>query len=288
MGEDIRLKCIGVIAGTKASDAYLCAALAGAFPHVRVVRYKMPFSKWLPWILKRIRMMGVSVLAGHLLLSTYLRLQRLLERMRGRSLWRKYGVEVPRWGDSSGTVPLCAREETLIRALRGVDAVVALDAVRLSHRFFRAIPKPFVQIVWGALPDYAGDSGAFWAYAKGDRAQVGVSIVLHRGQFNHQTRLRFVPIECSADETIRTIKVKQVIALGRALPETVRTLLADMLPAAERICQEVQFTNWSAPTLITYLQFLRWRVKRGLFRIQPYAVSRRYGGTLCTITSVSV
>ncbi len=241
---------IAVIAGTKASDAYLCRELIKQFPHIRIICYKIPVRQWIPWLKKRIAIVGGGAFIGHFLLSAYLRIERFGEWIRGKSLWRDFQVERPIWRRLSVRPTLCLDEQQLIELCTGADVVVSLDSFRYTSDFFRQIKVPFLHVVWGAVPKYFGDSGAYWAHVTGDREHVGVSIVLRTDQFREYRPLAWMPIATTAEDTLRTIKVKQVITLGQQLPQCIRN--AQQI-SKEHARREIACRNWYAPTLHTVL-----------------------------------
>lgn len=261
---------IGVVSGTKSSDGILCASLSKHFSETRIIRYKIPFSKWIPWIWKRMRFLGFFVLVGHVLLSGWLRGERCVERLRGKSIWKDFGVQPPMWKNVNLLFPICLNEDTLIKKLQNVDLIVLTDSVRLSHRFFRQINVPVVQVVWGMVPEYEGDSGAFWAFAKGEKEKVGVSIVVRNGQFHQQQLLVWKPIHTENIDTLRTIKVKQVLALTDILPKTLQDFIEHSKTQTYQH-KKINIRNWYAPTLFTYFLFLVIRKKWGILPIPKYA-----------------
>ncbi|TAK05073.1 hypothetical protein EPO33_03735 [Patescibacteria group bacterium] len=237
-----------VIAGTKATDALLCAALESAGFQLLIIHYKIPFGHWTPWVGRRIAERGFTTFVGHLLLAFWLRAERVGERLAGRSLWHVVGRETPQWRTVRSERRYCFTESSVVAAIKDVDGIILLDAFRFSHRLFRGVSKPFFQVIWGDVPDYLGDSGGFWAYLHGD--PVRVSVVLRDHQFQNMTIVRRVAVELGRLETLRTIKARQAAALAKVLPALVRkppevgqTTLSR--PASCRV--------FYAPTLWTYL-----------------------------------
>ncbi len=266
---------IGVISGTKASDAYICKILLSQFPGSKIICYKIPFHMWLPWLRKRIATLGCSVFIGHMLLSIFLRSERFIERLCGRSIWKTFKVGRPSWM-SIPNVQLSFSEENLAEKLKDVACVIATDTFQYSPKFFKTIQKPFIQVVWGSTPHYFGDSGAFWAFAKDDTSNVGVSVILRRSQFQYYRLLEWIPVPVSNADTIRTIKVKQVIALGEKIPYTIQRFLSYGY-TKEGTANKVQCRNWYAPTLRTFVRFI-WAKKYGrMFHIPSYACKEYVG-----------
>lgn len=243
---------VGIVCGRKASDAALCRAMLAAFPDSVVVQHQIPVHDWFGWLVRRIRERGFLTLIGHLALSTYLRLARLRDRMLGRSLWRSLGMQPPTW--KGITAHFAWREQQIIDMLGACDVIILFDAYRLSHRFFRRLQKPCLQVAWGMSPNYMGDSGAFWAYALGDTAHVGASVLLRSQHFSTITVVSSLLIDVTDLDTLRSIKIKQVKTLAQHLPiithvvGTRKTFLTDKRSALAQ--------HYYAPTLWTYLRVM--------------------------------
>ncbi len=262
---------IGVVAGFKTSDAALSSFLEQAFPCIKIAQYRIPAPFWVSWLRKRVKEIGFFPLIGHLALSVYLRTQRQLEKAIGDSIWSKAGCFRPRWASIRSSRRACFSERELAEFLENVDALVLLDATRLSRDFFRKFKKPIVQVLWGATPRYYGDSGAFWAYACGDLSGVGVTLASRGAAFDTLSILEEVPVAASPQEDLRTLKVKQVLALRDALP---RALAKAMSGEAPGDFQKVFCRLFRAPTLLTYARFLK---NRSLACFPAYAFKETVG-----------
>ncbi len=259
---------IGIVAGFKASDAALCLAVEQSFTNVKIVRYRIPFGFWLPWILKKIKEVGVFILLGHLALSGFLRTQRLFEKFNKKSLWLKYSSYVPVWSLVKSQHQACFSEEQVNKYLEGSDCLIFLDSVRFSHDFFRKFKIPILQIIWSNSPKYYGDSGVFWAYGLKDFQNVGVSIVLRKSSFSKLIILKTADIPHNGKEDLRTIKIKQVLAVSNELPQAiVESLSINPISGFQKASCRI----FRPPTLPIYLAFLR---KHTLENIPQYAFKK--------------
>jgi hypothetical protein len=257
---------IGVIAGAKATDALLCASLERAGFRLKIIQYKIPIRAWIPWVLKRIQERGFGVFIGHICLAGWLRLERLIESARGKSVWADVLSQVPSWKDIQTQRKLFLNERAMISDLEDTDAIIFLDSFRLSHRFFRSLDRPCFQVVWGDAPEYLGDSGGYWAYTHGDLVSVG--LVDRRGQFDELRPVKRIPVLVNKHETLRTVKVKQAVALSEVLPN----LLSHLLETPPRFTEsrKTECRVFYAPTLWTYLRGPSSRVfPRYAFRSRP-------------------
>ena len=265
---------VGIICARKSSDALISQAVESAFAQTTVVRYLIPPQHWVSWLWHRISERGFFTLLGLLSLSAYLRLERLLDRVRGRNLWSIVDRTSPRWSDVKAPVYNFFSERALINKLSECDIIISLDAIRLSHRFYRKTKARFFQIVWGEVPDAMGDSGAFWKYAVEHPEYVSVSLIERldeKGSIVTHERV-FVPV--SDHETLRTIKIKQADALAEELPRIIKE--AEVINPKTAQKKQRTCAHYYPPTLFTYLAFLR----TGKITILPkYAVRKK----ACTI-----
>lgn len=257
---------IGIIAGRKATDALLCRSLEQAGFRLKIIHYKIPVSGWLPWIAKRINERGLTTFIGHVLLAVWLRLERFKDTIQGKSLWKEQDSTTPSWDGVSSPREICMSEKKLIDSLQSSEAILFLDGFRVSHRFFRRYKKPCFQIVWGSVPSYLGDSGGYWAYLQGE--PVCVSLIARREQFDQISPITEIDVPMEAQETLRTIKIKQAIALSVVLPKMLSRVLKD--PPRFRFSKEVVCRLFYAPTLWTYL-----RTSFMCVKLPQYAVRER-------------
>lgn len=241
---------IGVVAGRKATDALLCASLERAGFRLKIIQYKIPIRAWTPWVLRRIQERGLGVFIGHICLAGWLRLERLVERVRGKSIWKDSLPRVPTWTDIRSERNMFLNERAMISGLGDTDAIIFLDSFRLSHRFFRSLEQPCFQVIWGDAPEYLGDSGGYWAYTHGDPVAVG--LVARRGQFDELRLVKRFRVSMNEQETLRTVKVKQAVALSEVLPD----LLTHVLERPPHFTQskKTECRVFYAPTLWTYLR----------------------------------
>lgn len=241
---------LGVVAGTKATDALLCHSLEKAGFRLKIVHYKIPFRSWVPWVLKRIRERGLGVFAGHLFLAAWLRIERFMESMQHRSPWLDQLAEAPSWQTVRTERRLSLKEQAVIEYVKDADAILILDSFRFSHRFFRALRQPCFQIVWGDVPGYLGDSAGYWAYLRSD--PVAVTVISRRMQFNVLNVIRRIPVRVNGAETLRTVKIKQAVALDAALAEILKKALKEPLHVERPKRTECRY--FYAPTLWLHLR----------------------------------
>ena len=243
----MRAEQVTVICWGKASDAFLIASLLQHFSKIKVVVYKIPPQYWISWVWYRIRYIGLFKFVGHLELSVWIRLERLIDKLRGKNIWKTHAQRVPNWTSLKPVIALS--EGKLIEHTQEADIIVMTDNIRLSHGFYRKNDARILQIIWGAAPGYMGDSGGFWAYAAGDLDSCGPTIIERGSQYDSFAVIKQIPVRLNAKETLRSIKVKQVIALSAELPFLLQTQPSGT--QAELPCR-----TFYAPTAITYAKFL--------------------------------
>lgn len=253
---------IGIVSGKKLTDALLCNVILKKFPNTTVIQYQIPIKMWFSWIIKRIHKMGIVILIGHILLSIYLRAQRRIELLFQRSLWLRYIKFSPSW-DRIPNKTSYLSEKKLIEKMRKVDIVILTGQFRLSHNFYRKIKVPCLELVWGNVPDYMGDSAGFWAFATNDRKQVGITIIERFSQYNKIKIIQHASVVLDDQENLRTIKIKQAIKMAEIVPEAILHFLknygTENYSEKETICRLFQ-----APTLFTYLSFLKFAKMKNL------------------------
>lgn len=244
---------IGVIVRPKKTDALICQSLAKRYP-LQILQYGVPRRQWISWVMKRLRTSGLWALVGHLGLSAAMKTEQAMERWTGKTIWNAHGIQTPAWVALPRRI--CQDEYSLKQQLEGVDLILALDAFRLPQSFFQGLNIPYLEIVWGDATKYLGDSSAFWEYAVGSRQSSMVSIVERTTYFDKVTVISQVPVETvTKQERMRSLKVKQAIALSRELPHLLETVM-DRLERIRGVPARIQTVmQCYAPTLWTYLRY---------------------------------
>lgn len=241
----LTLICFG-----KASDAYLAESLERDGFQLKIMIFKIPVRYWMSWILRRIKHLGVLVFLGHLLLSLWIRVERLLNRLSKKDIWKDCGTESPAWHRVNSKPRIIFSEQKLLRATQDAEIILLTDSMRLHHTFYRKNKARVLQLIWGACPKYLGDSGGFWAYAVGDRENIGPTLVERGSQYDCFSVLKQFDTELGAFETLRSIKVKQV----REVTCSLSSSLELPTPTSHR---SVTCKTFCAPTAFTYVRFLK-------------------------------
>ncbi len=244
---------IGVIVRPKKTDALICQLLA-QYVRLEIAEYGVPQADWLSWIMKRLRTAGFLVLIGHLELSLFIKLQQCIERLSGRTIWKRYGIPQPQWTDLTKAV--CKNEQSLKDRFKDVDAVMALDAFRLSQSFFRGLHVPYFEVSWGDATKYLGDSAAFWEYALGNKKTSTVSIIERNSYFQKISIVSQITVNTiSVHETLRSLKVKQATELSLKLPAVLRDIVARVPRQNEWTEEKKIIRQCYAPTFWTYMKY---------------------------------
>ncbi|MFH1078276.1 MAG: hypothetical protein V1745_03295 [Patescibacteria group bacterium] len=244
---------IGVIVRPKRTDALICRSLAGHFC-LEIAQYGVPHAGWPSWILKRLRNAGPWALLGHLGLSFLIKSEQATERLFGKTIWEKLGTRTPQWASLTKTI--YKDERSLRNRFKDVDAIIALDAFRLSQSFFRGLSVPYFEVVWGDATKYLGDSSAFWEYAMGNRKTSMVSMIERTAYFQKVAVVLQIPVHTiTADESLRSLKVKQAIELSIELPALLEDAMAHLHDNRDAPERKKVINQCYAPTLWTYIMY---------------------------------
>lgn len=255
---------IVVLVRKKKTDALICRALAH-HASLTVIRYGVPHMQWHRWIMKRIKTAGFFVLLGHLALSIFLKCARAFEKISSKTIWEKHGAIHPVWKDIPVTT--CHSLKSLQENIHEPDMIIALDAFRLPQSFFHALTVPYYEVVWSDATKYLGDSGAFWGYVAGDVHAANISIIKRSAYFHTVHVVANIPVVISNQESLRSLKVKQAMALAEYLP-TLLTKLSNSDITHDVSTERVHtVAQCYAPTLWTYARFIFY----GLSKLPRYA-----------------
>lgn len=245
------IKKIGIICGRRISNAVIIQNLEEEGFELHIVKYQIPITHWYSWIKKRISETGVLVLLGHVSLSMYLRCCRLFEYIRGRSIWDEEEISHASWKSVKSNLIFSHSENDVIEQVKDVDIIILLDHFRFSHRFFRKLKMPIVEIIYGITPEYMGDSASWWAMCIGDKRSVGYSIIERMAQYNKFSILESDVVDIHNTD-IRKIKVKQVKKISKILPKIIK----NYSKKDHQLVYKANRRIFIAPTLCTYLRSL--------------------------------
>lgn len=237
-----------VLAQAKPSSNIVINALAAKFGPPTVV-FEAPESRAL-FLKRRLKRLGLAKVADQLAFVAYSKVAGRLSRGRIDEIMRAHGLdERPR--ANAVHVPSANDPATIELISRIAPDVVVVNGTRiLSKALLNAVPAPFINMHAGITPAYRGVHGGYWALAKGDRENCGVTVHLvdpgiDTGGVLHQAR-----IEPTRRDNFFTYPYLQLAAglplLVKAVDEALRGSLA---PRAG----EGPSGLWSHPGALSYL-----------------------------------
>lgn len=245
-----------LIGSTTPSNAYLAHSLRDL--GIIVLHYVLPKTTRIEKLLSEAPRAGLVHSVGMAATASCMKLERIIERASGRTLWNKLWGRQPSWQELGVPIVRCRTEAELYPYVDGADCVVLLEGYRLGDRFFRHLARPALQIVDGVAPEYMGNAGLFWAYAVGDEDNIGKSIICRRARFTKFELVCVARIRPCPRETIRSLQIKGTMALA--------TVLGDVI---ERHCRGETASEpagghrlLSSPHIVDYLEAIYLERKR--------------------------
>lgn len=133
--------------------------------------------------------------------------------------------------------------------------VVVVTGTGIIAKKILALAPIFINIHVGITPRYRGVHGGFWAVYEGRPDLAGTTI--HRVDPGVDTGaiIAQVPVMVEANDTYRTLPVKQYLAALDAMTQAVQTALDGKLTTYERA--DLESKQWYSPTPFEYWQFMR-------------------------------
>jgi folate-dependent phosphoribosylglycinamide formyltransferase PurN len=128
---------------------------------------------------RRMRRLGVVTVAGQVGLGLAARALRPLLRRQERAVLERLGLDPTPSDDGIVRVASANAPET-IEALNRIGArIVVVSQTRiLAPALLRQVATTFINVHTGITPRYRGMHGAYWALARGDPANCGVTVHL--------------------------------------------------------------------------------------------------------------
>jgi methionyl-tRNA formyltransferase len=128
---------------------------------------------------RRIRRLGMLTVLGQTAFGVFARAMRLHYRQLEQASAARHGLDPT--PIRSGVTKVCsANDARTIDTLRTLaPKIVVISQTRiLARRVLESIPAVFINVHTGITPQYRGLHGAYWALAKGDPANCGVSVLV--------------------------------------------------------------------------------------------------------------
>jgi methionyl-tRNA formyltransferase len=244
---------IVILAGRSQTSYLLINYLAERF-HVAQVVFEAPHTRKM--LRYRLRMLPWWVVAGQLLFLVVDRLViRRLSRAKIAALLAGHDIRPP-----DGRLPTLDVDSVNSDDVRGLlkklqPGAVVVSGTGIIGRKTLACAPVFINIHVGITPRYRGVHGGFWAVYEGHPELVGTTIHQVDPGVDTGGILAQVPVQVTAEDTYRTLPVKQYLAALEPMSEVVQRALDGTLQPYTR--DDLESKQWYSPTPGEYLRFLR-------------------------------
>ncbi len=217
----------------------------------------------------RLKKLGAWVVAGQLAFLIY---DRLVIRRRSRPkiqrLLTGYDASAP--DDRLAVMDVdSVNSAEVMRLLETLQpAVVVVSGTGIISKKVLALAPTFINIHVGITPRYRGVHGGFWAVVEGRPDLAGTT--LHRVDPGVDTGaiIAQTTITVEADDTYRTLPVKQYLSALATLSAAVGAALRGELTTYQR--DDLESRQWYSPTPGDYWRFIR--------RLRDYAGAGKRSG----------
>lgn len=200
----------------------------------------------------RVRKLGAAKVAGQLLFMAYNRLLSRASAERIHQLMADYGIS-----DASFPAEILSRVDSInsprtieLLAAARPDVVIVNGTRIIAASSLAAIPCPVINTHMGITPRYRGVHGGYWALARGDRENCGVTVHLVDPGIDTGGVLYQDIIHPERYDNFNTYPIHQ---LAKAIP-LVQAALDDIRHNQIKVKPGVLPSMlWSHPTLFEYL-----------------------------------
>ncbi|MCU0679661.1 MAG: formyl transferase [Planctomycetes bacterium] len=219
-----------ILAGNYSSTNIVYHALKNDFNIVKVVREeKVPRVEL---VKRRIKKLGIVKVIGQILFMAMI--VPVLEITSGRrraDIMGKYGLDdSPISPDLLKDVRSINSDEALVELKRLDPAAVVINGTRIiSEKILNNCSAKFINMHAGITPAYRGSHGAYWALAKKDRENAGVTVHLVDKGIDTGAIIAQARITSEADDNFVTYPWLQTAAGLPLLKQAVRDALAGHL-----------------------------------------------------------
>ena len=243
---------VAMLCGNGRSSRILYNSLA-SLPGVQIASVILENSPSALALLRgRVRKLGAAKVAGQLLFMAYNRLLSRASTQRIQQLMRDYGIsDTPFPAANLHRVDSINHPGTIdLLAAARPDAVIVNGTRIIAASILSAVACPVINTHMGITPRYRGVHGGYWALARGDRENCGVTVHLVDSGIDTGGVLYQDTIHPDGRDNFNTYPIHQ---LAKAIP-----LLKAALDDVRR--QQIQVRPglspsmlWSHPTLFEYL-----------------------------------
>lgn len=251
---------ITLIIGNAMTDYYLANQLVEKFPTISIIRYDHVKIKNLEYYFKKLNRFGFFKSFGIKLLSIFLRLEIIFEKITKKDIWTKLKILKPKLSNKI-QVMNCNTLDELYKLTSESKLIIVTQTIRLQDKFFKP-NKKIIQIIGGKYPNYCGDSSVFWATALQKESDYCFSLILRNRFFEKSTIIKYCPISINKGDTIRIMRAKGIIKISFELLNIVSNYIKQNNIENFRINESL--TILTTPTLFDYMNvvYLKNKVKK--------------------------
>ena len=253
---DDKVKVV-MLCGDGKSSRIMYNALA---PHANIQCVIIEKKNRITLLKKRIIKLGIITVIGQIVFILVNKLIAQASKGRIKQLISYYGlsdIAIPE--GITRTVNSINNEETIsILRKYKTDAVVVNGTRIISKKVLSSVNTPFINTHMGITPRYRGVHGGYWALAKGDRENCGVTIHLVDQGIDTGGVLYQETISIEKIDNFNTYPIHQI---SKAIPLMI-SALNDVKGSHINVKQGVLPSNlWYHPTIFEYIQ--HW-IQRGI------------------------
>lgn len=260
---------ITLIIGNAMTDYYLANELLEKFPTITIVRYDHTKIKNLKYYFKKLNRFGFFKSFGIKLLSIFLRLEIIFEKITKKDIWTRLKINKPNLSKDL-KIENCKTLDELHNLTSDSKLIILTQTIRLPDKFFKP-NKKIIQIIGGKYPNYCGDSAVFWATALQKESDYCFSIILRHRFFEKSTIIKYCPISIDKGDSIRIMRAKGIIKISYELLNIVSNYLK--FNHIENFKTTESLTVLTTPTLYDYIKVVL--LKNKLKKMPKYATSSK-------------
>jgi folate-dependent phosphoribosylglycinamide formyltransferase PurN len=201
---------------------------------------------------RRYRRLGLLAVAGQIAFAAIAKVVRLFFRKQRRQIFERAAIDPRPIADGVVHVASVNDAQTIRQLHEYNPRVIVVSQTRiLSRKLLESIPAVFINVHTGILPQYRGNHGAYWALAKGDKENCGVSVHVVDAGVDTGPLIAEARIHPSCSDNYMTYQWLQLEAALPLLLKAVQDALNGEL-APYRKARELASEHYYHPTLWSY------------------------------------
>lgn len=239
-----------IVSGYRMSSQTACEAISRSLP-VEIVLYRIPPAKWFNWLSYRIKRFGLLTLLGHISLSIYLKCRAFLLRFHRRSWDQTKGYCTPE------RAVRVRSERQLFHYISDADIVILMEPFRLPRSIYSRKTTTFLEVIWGTVPEFMGDSAGWWESVIRNNSITSVGLIQRTVEASDITLLASWNVNLEPQDTIGRIRLRQADVLIKKLPQFLNELLVHSTHHQKQTVKRLIGFSYISPTASEYLKYNR-------------------------------